>query len=97
VLGRGALGTRPYGQGPEPGNRERLLARVAAARDVGVRLRGRISQLAGDIAATEDRVAAQRERRAATRPDRAAEYARSFAEHERREQERWSETAQDGE
>jgi hypothetical protein len=60
------------------------------------------SQLAGEIAKTEDRVAAQRERLAATRPDRAEELrrsaqdARSFAEHERREQQRLSRIAQNG-
>jgi hypothetical protein len=59
-----------------------------------------VSQLAGKIAKTEDGVAAQRERMAATRPDRAqelsrsAEDARSFAKHERREQQRWNHTAQ---
>src|SRR4051812_29552465 len=47
---------------------------------------------AGGVAKTEGRVAAQREHLAATQPDRAhelrrsAEDARSFAEHERREQ-----------
>lgn len=86
----------------ELGNRERLLARTAAARAQGRRIAARVSQLAGEIAKTEDRVAAQRERLAAAQPDRAhelrrsAEDARSFAEHERREQERWSDTAQNG-
>jgi hypothetical protein len=74
---------------------------MAAARAHGRRPAATVSQLAGEMAKTEDRVAAQRERLAATRPDRAhevrrsAEEARSFAEHERREQERWSDIAQD--
>src|SRR4051794_13180877 len=89
------------GTGDALGNRARLLARMAAARAHGRRLAATVSQLAGEIAATDDRVAAQRERLAAPRPDRAhelrrrAEEARSFAEHERREQERWSDIAED--
>jgi hypothetical protein len=72
---------------------------MAAARAHGRQLAARVSQLAGKIAKTEDGVAAQRERMATTRPDRtqelrrSAEDARSFAEHERREQQRWSHTA----
>ena len=89
--------------GNERGNRERLLARMAAARAHGRQLAARVSQLAGEIAKTEDGVAAERERLAATRPDRAQELRRSaqdaqaFAEHERREQQRWDRKAQNGE
>jgi|SRR3954452_17876332 hypothetical protein len=90
----------PMTTGDEQGDLEHLRARMAAARAHGRHLAARVSQIAGEIAKTEDRVAAQHERMAATRPDRtqelrrSAEDARSVAEHERREQQRWSHTAQ---
>jgi hypothetical protein len=97
---RGDGNPAPMAPGDERGDREHLLAMMAAARAHGRQLAARISQLCGEIARTEDRVAVQRERMTATRPDRAhelrrsAEDARSFADHERREQQRWNHTAQ---
>lgn len=58
-------------------------------------LSGEVARLAAEIADVMEQIAVQRDRLAATIPDRAgelragAERARRYADHERREQERW--------
>jgi hypothetical protein len=82
-----AVGTNSHGND--------IAVQAAVVRGRSQRLAGEVARLAGAIAATEDRVAAVLERLAEDNPVRAGSLlaragdARCFAEHERREQERW--------
>jgi hypothetical protein len=76
-----------------------LAARAGETRERTARLAREVSETAGRVAETEERIAEQSARIAADRPGSAqrlhdrARRARSFAEHERAEQQRWAEYA----
>jgi hypothetical protein len=81
---------------------DELRARAAAAISRSEELSERVGQMAATVADTEDKVADVHER-LAENPDAAtaaaalthAARARRFADHERREQQRWSTTEND--